>query len=154
MKTDSPFTNPLVTPFVQCPTCKRLIATGAEICPHCREEIDPQYAQLSSAVLVYITAACSSANTIKTGEYGAIVVFLATLLGVWLVDPALGIVNVINSVIAIAAIVVWFRRFARFRFDDPEYVKARRDMQISLRLWLVVIFVQALAIVYFFRFRH
>ena len=149
---DSPFTNPAVTAFVECPTCKRLIAPSLELCPHCREPIDSDYARLSAAIVVYNTAACSSANTIKSGEYAAIIVFVATLLGVVLVDPALGIVNVLTSVLAIAAIILWFFRFGRFKFGDAEYDKAKRDMRISLALWTALLVVQALVIGYFIRF--
>ena len=152
MRTDSPFTNPAVTPFAECPGCKRLIAPNVESCPYCREPINSDYAQLSSAIVVFNTAACSSANTIKTGEYAAIIVFVATLLGVALVAPGLAIANVMTSVLSIAAIIVWFRRFGRFKFGDAEYDKAKRDMRISLILWTVLMVVQALAIAYFARF--
>lgn len=153
MGTDSSFTDPAVSPFAECPTCKRLIAPKAEFCPHCREPIDSQYAQLSTYIVVFNTAACSSANTIKTAEYAAIIVFVATLLGVILVAPALALVNVVNSVMSIAAIILWFRRFGRFSFGDDDYQKAKRDMRISLVLWTVLLAVQALAIAYFLKFR-
>lgn len=152
MRTDSPFTNPAVHPFVECPSCKRLITPGIECCPHCREPINAEYARVSAAIVVFNTAACSSANTIKTAEYAAIVVFVATLLGILLVAPGLAVVNVVNSVVSIAAILLWFRRFGRFKFGDAEYDKAKRDMRISLILWTVLIVVQALAIAYFARF--
>lgn len=153
MGTDSSFTDPAVSPFAECPTCKRLIAPTVEFCPHCREPIDSQYAQLSTFIVVFNTAACSSANTIKTAEYAAIIVFVATLLGVILVAPTLALVNVVNSVMSIAAIILWFRRFGRFRFGDADYEKAKRDMRISLVLWIVLLAVQALAIAYFLKFR-
>jgi RNA polymerase subunit RPABC4/transcription elongation factor Spt4 len=152
MRTDSSFTNPAVHPFVECPSCKRLITPGVESCPHCREPISAEYAQVSAAIVVFNTAACSSANTIKTAEYAAVVVFVATLLGILLVAPSLAVVNVFNSIVSIAAILLWFRRFGRFRFGDAEYGKAKRDMRISLILWTVLIVVQVLAIAYFARF--
>ena len=152
MKTDSSFTNPRVHPFVKCPSCQRLITPGVEFCPHCREPINEEYARVSAAIVVFNTAACSSANTIKTAEYAAIVVFVATLLGILLVAPGLAVVNVINSVVSIAAILLWFRRFGRFKFGDADYHKAKRDMRISLILWTALIIVQALAIAYFARF--
>jgi hypothetical protein len=86
--------------------------------------------------VVFNTAACSSANTIKTAEYAAIVVLVATLLGILLVAPGLAIVNVVNSVASIAAILLWFRRFGSFKFGDADYDRAKRDMRISLQLWV------------------
>jgi RNA polymerase subunit RPABC4/transcription elongation factor Spt4 len=153
LKPDSLFTNPRVTPFVECPSCKRLIQYGVEICPHCREEINADYAHISAAIVVFNTAAVSSANTIKTAEYGAVIVFMATLIGIWAVDPSLAIANLLTPILSIAAIFLWFYRFGRFKYGDPEYNKANRDMRNSLKLWLVLIVVQALALAYFFRIR-
>jgi RNA polymerase subunit RPABC4/transcription elongation factor Spt4 len=147
VKPDAPFTNPRVTPFVQCPSCKRLIECEAALCPHCREEIDPQYAKLSKLVVVYQTAAVSSANTIKTAEMGAAIVFVASFIGFWF-DPPLIIANLLTPLISVAAVGVWFYRFGRFRLNDEEYLKAWRDMRKSLALWLVLIGVQILAIIY------
>lgn len=149
LKPESLFTNPAVTPFVECPGCQRLIGCETKMCPHCREEIDPEYARASRAVIIYNTAACGSANTIKTAEYGALIVFVATLIGIWAVTPALAIVNLLTPVISVAAIVVWFRRFGWIKFGDAEFEKAKRDMRISLGLWMVLLVVQVLAIVYF-----
>ena len=153
MKPDSLFTNPAVTPFVECPSCKRLIGHRLGACPHCREEIDSDYARASAIVVVYNTAACSSANTIKTAEYGAVIVLVASFIGMWFVDPALVIANLLTPILSIAAIVVWFFRFGRFKFGDAEYAKAKRDMRNSLKLWAVLTAVQALALAYFFRLR-
>lgn len=139
---------------MECPSCKRLIGYRLEVCPHCREEIDPAYARVSAYLVVFNTAACSSANTIKTAEYAAVVVLIATFLGMWLVDPALVIANLLTPIVSIAAILVWFFRFGRFKFGDAEYAKAKRDMRNSLKLWVVLTAVQALALAYFFRFRR
>lgn len=151
---DSQFTNPAVTPFVKCPSCKRLIGHRLDVCPHCREEIDSEYARVSALVVVYNTAACSSANTIRTGEYAAVLVLIASFIGMWFVDPALVIANLIVPIMGIAAIVVWFYRFGRVNFGDAEYAKAKRDMQNSLKFWVVMTGVQALALAYFFRSRR
>jgi hypothetical protein len=152
VKPDAPFTNPRVTPFIQCPSCKRLIECNAVVCLHCREEIDPQYAAISKAVVVYQTAAVSSANTIKTAEMGAVVIFVASFVGFWF-DPPLIIANLLTPIISAAAVGVWFYRFGRFRLKDEEYAKASRDMRKSLTLWLALIGVQILALIYVFKVR-
>lgn len=152
VKPDAPFTNPRVTPFIQCPSCKRLIECHAVVCLHCREEIDPQYAAISKAVVVYQTAAVSSANTIKTAEMGAVVIFVASFIGFWF-DPPLIIANLLTPIISVAAVGVWFYRFGRFRLNDEEYAKASRDMRKSLTLWLALIGVQILALIYVFKVR-
>ena len=152
IKPDAPFTNPRVTPFIDCPSCKRLIECNAAFCPYCREEIDPQYAEISKLFNVYQTAAISSANTIKTAEMGAAIVMAASFIGFWFV-PTLMIINVLTSVMSIAAIGVWFYRFGRIRLNDEEYRNARRDMRKSLTIWLVLICVQILAVIYVWKRR-
>jgi len=147
MKPESLFSDPAVTPFVECPNCRKLLAYGATICTQCREEIDPDYAYTSALVLTYNTKACSSANTIRTAEYGAVIVFLATLAGYW-VDPSLIIVNLLTPILSLTAILVWFYRFGRFKLGDEDFSKARRDMRNSLILWIAIITVQLLLLVF------
>jgi hypothetical protein len=152
IKPDAPFTNPSVSPFIKCPSCKRLIECDAALCPHCREEIDPEYAKVSKMLVVYQTAAVSSANTIKTAELGAVIIFAASFIGFWF-DPPLIIANLLTPIISATAVGVWFYRFGRVRLNDEEYAKAWRDMRKSLTLWLVLIAVQILAVIYVWKWR-
>jgi len=152
IKPDAPFTNPRVTPFIDCPSCRRLIGCNSAFCPHCREEIDPRHAKISKLLVVYQTAAVSSANTIKSAELGAAIVMAASLIGFWIV-PSILIVNLLTPLISIAAVGVWFYRFGRFRLDDDEYRSAWRDMRKSLTIWLVLICVQILAVIYVWKRR-
>jgi hypothetical protein len=152
IKPDAPFTNPSVSPFIKCPSCRRLIECDAALCPHCREEIDPEYAKVSKMLVVYQTAAVSSANTIKTAELGAVIIFAASFIGFWF-DPPLIIANLLTPIISATAVGVWFYRFGRVRLNDEEYAKAWRDMRKSLTLWLVLIAVQILAVIYVWKWR-
>ena len=147
VKPDAPFTNPRVTPFIKCSCCARLIECHSAFCPYCREEIDSRYAELSRLVVVYQTAAVSSANTIKTAELGAALIFVASFIGFWF-TPSLIIANLLTPIISVVAVGVWFYRFGRFRLNDDEYLKAWRDMRKSLTLWLALIGVQILAVIY------
>jgi hypothetical protein len=149
--TDSLFSTPRVTPFVECPNCKRLIEYGLTACPSCREEINPDYALASAAVVMVNTQACSRANTIKTAEMGALVVFCASLLGFLLRDSSLLIVNLLTPIISLAAVLIWFRSYRRFRIGDDEFVKAKARMRKSLKLWTTLLVVQLLALTYMFR---
>jgi len=121
------------------------------VCPSCREEINPDYALVSAAVVVANTQACSHANTIKTAEMGALIVFGASLLGFLLRDSSLLIVNLLTPTISLAAVLIWFRRYRKFRIGDEEFVKAKARMQTSLRLWSTLLVVQLLALAYVFR---
>lgn len=81
------------------------------------------------------------------------IVAVATFIGIWAVDHGLVIINLLTPLISIAAIVVWFRRFGRFKAGDAEYEKAKRDMRNSLKFWIALLAVQSLVLVYLFRFR-
>lgn len=148
---ESLFTTPPVHPFVECPNCRRLFEFGATQCPHCREEINPKYAQASASVIILNTQACSLANSIKTAEPGAIIVFLVSAFGVFLYSPSLLIVSFLTPVISLAAIILWFNRFGRFRAGDEEYLKAKARMRGSLKLWLALLAVQLLLLLYLLR---
>jgi len=133
---------------VECPNCKRLFQYGAVHCPYCREEINPRYAQASAQVLILNTQACSLANSIKTAEPGAIIVFLVSAFGVFFYAPSLLILNFLTPVISLAAIILWFTRFGRFRAGDEEYLKAKTRMRSSLKLWATLLAVQLLMLLY------
>ena len=107
---ESMFKRPAIIPFVECPNCKQLLEYGAERCPRCQEEIDSQYALVSAVVVHHNTQAISLANTIKTGEPAALIIFFASLIGYFLGSPSMFIVNLITPVISLLAILVWFYR--------------------------------------------
>jgi len=145
---DSLFRNPTVTPFVECPNCKRLIEYGSKHCSACHEEIDEEYALASAMIVIQNTRACSLANTIKTGEPGAIIVFLVSLLGAYVAGPSLVIASLLTPLLGLSATISWFIRFGSFELGDEEFAKAKRDMRNSLKLWVVLLAVLLLLITY------
>ena len=145
---DSLFKTPAVTPFVECPNCKRLIEYGSKRCSACHEEIDEEYALASAMIVIQNTRACSLANTIKTGEPGAIIVFLVSLLGAYVAGPSLVIASLLTPLLGLSATISWFIRFGSFELGDEEFAKAKRDMRNSLKLWVVLLAVLLLLITY------
>jgi RNA polymerase subunit RPABC4/transcription elongation factor Spt4 len=142
------FNRPPVHPFVECPNCKRLLEYGAKNCPRCREEIDPDYALLNAVIVHHNTQAVSLANTIKTGEFAAIINISASIYAYFLGVPAIFALSFFMPVLSLSVILVWFFRFGRFKIGDEEYVKAKRDMRSSILLWLGLLIVQVLAFFY------
>ncbi|MET0647280.1 MAG: hypothetical protein ABW208_11710 [Pyrinomonadaceae bacterium] len=142
-----------VVPFVECPNCKQLLEYGAQMCPRCREEIDPDYGLLSAAVVHHNTQACAIANTIKGFDPFA---YLAIPLSVvmYLIDtyavgaPALFYFVLAWPVIPLILIAKWFNRYALFKAGDEEFVRVRRDMRGSLVLWLTMLAVQLIALLW------
>lgn len=139
---------PPVTPFVECPNCRRLLEYGLAHCPRCREEIKAEYALLSAAVVMHNTQACSMANTIKSGEPAAVLTLLPSAYAFAFGSPGLFIAATLTSHVALLVIGVWYYRYGRFRLGDEDYAKARRDVRASLKLWAALLAAQVVAAFY------
>ena len=149
---DSLLKGPAVYPFVECPNCHELLKFGARLCPRSREEIGPEYAAISAAVVHYNTQACSLANTITTLDafipialIGTVVIYAAE----WYTSgrPRISMVLLFWPTIPLLAIILWYLRFGRFRFGDEEYVRARQEMRRSFGVWLAFLIVDVLLLI-------
>ncbi len=149
---DSLLKGPAVFPFVECPNCRELLEVGASFCPRCREEISPEYAAVSAAIVHYNTQACSLANTITTLDAFIPLALIGTIF-VYVVDwyvsgrPRISIGLLFWPIIPIFAIVLWYLRFGRFRIGDEEYVRARHEMRRSFAFWLAFLIVDVLLLI-------
>src|SRR5262245_56330602 len=113
---DSLIKGPAVFPFVECPNCRELLEVGAFLCPRCREEIRPEYAAMSAAIVHYNTQACGLANTITTYDAFIPLALIGTVLvyvGEWYVSgqPRISIALLFWPAIPLFAIVLWYLRF-------------------------------------------
>lgn len=142
-----------VVPFVECPNCEQLLEYGAQMCPRCREEIDPGYGLLSAVVVHHNTQACAVANTIKTFDPFAYIALPLSVVG-YLIDtyavgePALFYIVPTYPVIPLVLIGIWFYRYAPFKAGDEEFAQAGRDLRGSLLLWLTILAVQVIALLW------
>jgi hypothetical protein len=142
------FQRPAVTPFVECPNCKQLLEYGLERCPRCLEEIEQNYALISAAVVQYNNQACSSANTIKSLDAAVVISILSSAYAYFVGMPGTFIIAAILPSMCLAAILIWFYRYGRFRMGDEDFLKAKRAMWASLKLWLGLLLVQLLLFIY------
>lgn len=138
--------------FLECPNCNRLLHFGVEACPHCREEIDLEYAMMSAAAVYYNTAACSLANWISTFNsfiplalIGTVVLFLIDMFGS---GTRLSLGILVWSFVPLSTTVVWYWRYGRFVVGNEEYFRAKREVRRSFAFWLVLFIVQALLIAF------
>jgi RNA polymerase subunit RPABC4/transcription elongation factor Spt4 len=147
--TESLLKGPAIIPFVECPNCKELLEVGVSLCPRCREEIGPEYARFSSAVVHYNTQACSVANTIATFNafiplalIGTILIYFgeAYLFGRSRISFGL----LFWPAIPLFAIIVWHVRFGRFAIGDEDFVRARKEMRRTFLFWLAFLIVDVL----------
>ena len=139
---------PAVAPLVECPNCKRLVEFGAEMCPDCREEIGDEYAAASAAIIFHNTQACGTANTIKSGDAGAVLILCVSAYAFLGSALWLFIACALTPALTLTAISFWFFRFGGFQFGDEEFVRARSDIKASLKLWAALLAVQLLALLY------
>ena len=103
-------------------------------------------------MVAFNTQAVSLANTIKTGDAGAVVILLASAY-VYFLDvsdaelsfQSLWITTLAASVLALSAVALWFFRYGRFRMGDADFDRSKLDMRWSLRLWLALLFAQTVA---------
>ncbi len=143
--------NPPVSPFVECPNCKELLEWEAKLCPRCREEIDPEYANVSAALVYYNTQACSLANSISTFD-AFIPVALILGIGIYAIDwytfgtLRISLAILFWPIMPLLAITLWFIRFGRFNLGDEEFLKAHREMKRSFAFWLALLIVQLLLV--------
>jgi hypothetical protein len=142
---------PAVFPFVECPNCKVLLELGTQLCPRCREEISPEYALMSAAVVHYNTQACSAANTMVTLN-AFIPIALAGTVFIYFGEayssgrPRISFALLFWPCIPLFSIAVWYVRFGRFKIGDEEYIKARHEMKRSFAFWLAFLIVDVLLI--------
>lgn len=133
---ESIFTDPPVTPFVECPNCRRLLEYGTKRCPDCYEEIREDYALLSGTVVVINTKACAMANTITTLDVTALLALGVTLISYLTAQPTtITLTGIVWPTAALLAVVLWFVRFGRFKLGDADYLRARRQMWLRLLGW-------------------
>lgn len=143
---------PPIHPFVECPNCRELVELGVEYCSRCRETIDPEYGLASAIVVHHNTQACSVANVISGFDAFIPLALIGSIL-IFLIDlyvsgqPTIFLFLPIWPLIPVVIIIGWFFRFGRFKIGDDEFLKARREMRSSFLFWIVVLFVQILAIV-------
>lgn len=143
-----------VTPFVECPNCCRLLEYGTEKCPQCYETIEEDYALLSAAIVVHNTQACSFANHVKHLDPAAFIVLAASayayVIDAYVSDlpiPIMMLLALAMPMVSLLAVLLWFFKFGQFAIGDEEYIRAKRDMQESLKMWVAILVVQFIALV-------
>ena len=148
---DSLLDGPPVHPFVECPNCHELLELNATLCPHCREEINEEYAIVSALIVHHNTQAVSFANSITAADAFIPLALIGTaaVYGIdWLSGGPARVSTALLfwPAMPLIAIVVWFLRFGRFQIGDEEYMQSRREMRRSFAFWLAFLIVDVLLI--------
>lgn len=141
--------DPSITPFVECPNCRKLLELGSTQCPECRELIPVDYAALSAMTNILNTEACSVAKDIAGRDFIMTVVLLVEVIPLCLLDlwvfktPFLFWLTLVPTLIQLLTAVSWYIRFGRFRvLGDSDYAQARQRVVKSARIWAAIFAVQ------------
>ena len=137
---------PEITPYSECPDCRRLLPITAERCPYCGEPIDLEASKRSSALYVRTTQAINAARAITNRDYVILLFLIYTIYMRWSgrnvfydVPRAWMWAEVLFALIWIFPLVIvirWFLLHGRCNTLDSEYVVARKDVRLSFRLWI------------------
>jgi RNA polymerase subunit RPABC4/transcription elongation factor Spt4 len=140
-----------VTPFVECPHCRKLLEVEVTQCPECRELISREYAASSALVVAFNTMACGSAKNIRDRD-PFIWLTLAGSIVFYTIDLyRYGYLFFFKFVLlwsGLAALLplVWLLRFGRFPLGDDRFLQAKLEMQRSLTKWLGLLVLQTVAL--------
>jgi len=142
-----------ITPFAECPNCRKLLEIESTQCPECRELIPENYAVLSAITNVLNTEACNLAKEIRGSDRIMALVVLGESLPVYWIDQSvfgslyLFWLTLVPTGMKLVMIAVWYLRFGRFPLGDTNYLRARKQILGSVKLWLPILLLQVAVIV-------
>lgn len=137
-----------VTPFVECPNCRKLLDIQITQCPECRELISKEYAVLSAASNVVNTRACNLAKEIGLTDRILAPLFVGASIFLYVIDSRILQSSVFSwlTIVAPAAqllmVMAWHVLFGKFPLGDLAFVNAKRQVMWSGRLWGLILALQ------------
>jgi RNA polymerase subunit RPABC4/transcription elongation factor Spt4 len=134
-----------ITPFVECPNCRKLLDVKTTQCPECRELISREYAALSAFTLVVNTKACNLAKEIASRDRMMAALFVAASIVLYFMDfRTFGSLfffwfTIVTPVAQLLMVVAWYVLYGRFPLGDSDFVRAKRRIMWSGRLWGLIL---------------
>jgi hypothetical protein len=134
-----------ITATITCPSCGETLLYGDKQCRFCHLSIDERYADDSAATQALLTNASKSANIIRALRNLLYVVLALTLLGLFTRNPGTVTTALIISVLNIIAPIRWRRKYGGITPNDPDVMRAQKDMRLELYLWSGAILMAVIA---------
>lgn len=117
-----------------CPACGQFINSDAQVCRHCNAPIDAQSAYSAAALQERVDKACNSASNIRNA---AGVIWIAFLLRFIPFISIVGWVGFIGlSIVVPVRIAIWWIQYGSVQTQDADFKKAKRNVVISILIWL------------------
>lgn len=137
-----------VTPFVECPNCRKLLDIQITQCPECRELISREYAVLSAASNVVNTRACNFAKEIGICARMLAPIFVGASMLLYVINfrifksPVFSWLTIVTPATQLLVVMAWHFLFGKFPLGDSAFVNARRQVVWSGRLWGLILALQ------------
>jgi hypothetical protein len=130
----------------QCPNCKETIDASALQCRFCSAPIDPDLAEVASAVMAKVNQACSDASFLKTAAWAILVAFAFRFVPI---VSGLGSTAFLILLVAVPAMALrWWIKFSRLVSDEADFRRARRTVAaIGIPISIVLVIVLAVLVV-------
>ena len=119
-----------------CPACHEFINESMQSCRFCSAPVDANLAAAAVEHQEKINKACNSASIVRNLAGVMWVCFFARLLPLAGLFATAGLV--ILFVVVPVRLVIWLVRYGGVRTEDVDYKRAKRNLLISLVLWLLV----------------
>jgi hypothetical protein len=119
-----------------CPSCRQIITDQVEQCQFCGAPVDKGIAQAAADIQDKVNQAYSDASFLRSAAAGMWVLLALSLV------PFIPFVYYgffFTFFIVIVLFIRWQVRFNNINTSDPDYVKAKRNKNLSLVLWLVAL---------------
>lgn len=134
-----------ITATITCPSCGETLLYGDKQCRFCHRPIDEGYAVDSATTQALLTDAAKSANIIRALRNLLYVVLALTLWGFFTRTPSSVTTALIISVPSIIAPIRWRKKYGGITLDDPDVMRAQKDMRLELYLWTGALLVEIIA---------
>jgi hypothetical protein len=134
-----------ITATITCPSCGETLLYGDKRCRFCHVAIDEEYADESVATHSLLTHASKSANIIRALRNLLYVVLALAVLGLFTRNPGTITTALIISVLNLIAPIRWRKKYGGITLNDPDVMRAQKDMRLELYLWGGAILLEVIA---------
>lgn len=118
---------------------------GDKQCRFCQATIDYKYALESASTNALVTQAIKSANIIRSLRNLLYFLLAMAVFGAVTASPSTVLVTFIVSIVNLFAPIKWHKHFGKISTNDPELIRAKKDMRVEAYVWCAAIIVFAIA---------
>ena len=134
-----------ITVTITCPSCGETLLYGDKQCRFCQAAIGKDYADKSAAAHALLTHASKSANIIRDLRNLLYIVLAMAALGIFTRNPGTVTTAMIISVLNVIAPIRWRKKYGGITVNDPDLLRAKKDMRLELYLWSGAILMEVIA---------